>query len=58
MIFVFMDIYFIFFPERLYLKLSVFLLTLVLVFVNRVLALCRDGTEANERLAFFLFTEE
>lgn len=43
------------FSKMLYLKLSVFLLMLVLVFVTRVLALCRDGSKQMSNLPFLLF---
>ena len=39
----------------LYLKLSVFLLALVLVSVTRVLALCRDGSKQMSDLPFLSF---
>lgn len=41
------------FSKMLYLKLSVFLLMLVLVFVTCVLALCRDGSKQMSNLPFF-----
>lgn len=45
----------VYFQKPLYLKLSVFLLTLVLVSVTRVLALCKDGSKQMSDLPFLFF---